>query len=1681
MEAPKKSSSVLKSAVEELSKGRHEEAVTLCKQLLKQPGGQNNYDALVVLGKALFASGQYDHAETSYRRAAALSPNSLRAWQGLVELSETSEKLDKMVEACESIIEIAKSTDDNSRLTDYLCRLGRAYAKSNDYEKASQTWSTLLGIVSVSETQRFEALCGLADAQAVIMGKSSPEPNINLSQKEQPACSLSEIDTSRPVPLLGSIAPEDNSFSVKDKHHFYGTVEALLKEIINISPQSHRYQDMFLKLLLDRMREAQSSGGQRYKKAQLQVMQHSMAMLSYFFSETALGLAFTMCVEDDTDQIFGAMGMEKSVAWEGRILWLGKRFAHIYPQHGRSLVAIAYAMHCRSGYSLERIKSICEQVLQLDLSCIIGWHVLAEIWSFQKSFSNVQQCVTKGQEAIFYFREAYGFSLKVAELRLQLVLANAHLSLGSYDESNAYFNIIVEVAEKLGDAEALKVKYAAIEGQIKIFLAKGCFEEAWSKLENLLAMDANNHWARAESGWLAFQRGNLDDALCLLAEAVNMNSGIAIYHHRLGFLYWKASENLDIYKEKAVEQFILAVKLNPSDGDAFRFLGHYYSQVTKEMNRAIRCYQKCVTLNPEDSEAGEVLCDILNSAERETLEASICHEASQSSPRAFWAWRRMGYIKVNQRKWSDAVGSLQHAIRGYPICADLWEALGLAYQRHGMLTAAVKAYARAIALEGNSRVFSLIESGNIFSSLRSYKKAVEHFRLAVESAPQNLAAQYGLASGLLGMSKECTALGAFGWAADLTKEASEIAFATSLLFGNITAVWKLLGDIEVAYAQSLPWEVEGGDFKKESEAFKDSVCSWKQQRLQAAISAKHAYECALHLNPLQANLYKDIAISVELIHRFDQKEMPDQNVWCLQEVMALGGLILEGDNAESWITMGCFSKQKAIQQHAFIRALQVDGSHALAWAQLGKLYLVEGQKELARQAFDGARCADPLLALSWAGMSVHEYNEGVKVVLEAFASCLYAVQLMPVAEFQLGLTKLAVSTGHLQSSKVLAAIEQAVQRAPHLPESHNLSGLVWESRQNFQRATVSYKRARYALEKFGRAPQSCYYDISLNLVRALCQAGQAKDAVNECEALEKAGMLDSEGLQIYAVALWQLGNNDLALSAVRKAVAISQEKIKTATVVLYCKLIYRILGQGFAMDEILKIPKEFLQDTNFSYIAIAIAILDTNVKISHFLYHSDYLLFQHKRAPVLHSLLAVGKQLSESDTKMLAGEVHLKKALHMYPQSNLIRSQLGFLLLSSRECNSSHIAAKCAFTGLDRVPNGKESTSTLAVLGAAAIACSDCGVSNPMFSFSTCRNRGAIGFQVILQLQRWFHLEPWNYTARYLLILNMYQKARGEKYPHHLCQVIKRLVSSHSNLVTNKGLDICHFQELQLLLCTSEIYLQSGDYSGALKYATTASHLQVSNSLLFFSHLQLARCHALQNNLISLNDEYMNCLQLKTDSEIGWVTLSALKARYSLQGENNCATIHHGVSMGEEGCLQNMWMALLELVHGQRCIWDGDLQSAEKAIAQACSMWPEEGSLHLIHGAICMQLARQGFSSQFLLIAAHSLLKAQDIGHFSLPVVSILLAQAEASIGRGKARWERNLRLEWLAWPAEIRPAELLFQMHLLAEQSRAMSERDKNWPETSKSSRLWLQHALHLNPSCLRYWETMKQALKLN
>ena len=45
--------------------------------------------------------------------------------------------------------------------------------------------------------------------------------------------------------------------------------------------------------------------------------------------------------------------------------------------------------------------------------------------------------------------------------------------------------------------------------------------------------------------------------------------------------------------------------------------------------------------------------------------------------------------------------------------------------------------------------------------------------------------------------------------------------------------------------------------------------------------------------------------------------------------MALGALLLKGDNYEFWVALGCLFDHNALKQHALIRGLQLDISLAV--------------------------------------------------------------------------------------------------------------------------------------------------------------------------------------------------------------------------------------------------------------------------------------------------------------------------------------------------------------------------------------------------------------------------------------------------------------------------------------------------------------------------------------------------------------------------------------------------------------------------------------------------------------------------------------------------------------------------------------------------------------------------------
>ncbi|KAJ4836894.1 hypothetical protein Tsubulata_037363 [Turnera subulata] len=840
-----------------------------------------------------------------------------------------------------------------------------------------------------------------------------------------------------------------------------------------------------------------------------------------------------------------------------------------------------------------------------------------------------------------------------------------------------------------------------------------------------------------------------EDEVRELEDAVEAHPQDPTLRFRLGELLWGRGDPHS--KEKAAENFVICAKLNPQNGAAFRYLGHYYYYESSssdddsnphKRDRAFKCYERAVKLDPNDSVSGEALCDMLDAGGKETLEVSICTEASLKSARAFWAFRRLGFLHVHRHNFSQAVPSLQHAIPGYPTSPHLWEALGLAYHRLGMFSAATKSYGRAIELDP-TRVFSLIQCGNIFLMLGSFRKGAEQFRQALEISPHNVSANYGLASALLGLSKECLNLGAFRWGASLLEDACKVADANTRLAGNVSCNWKLLGDIQVAYAKCLPWMEDDQRMKVVPEAFHSSILSWKQTCRTAVMSARKSYQRALHLTPWQANLYIDIAITADLISSMDENYGHDLNHWQLPEKMALGALLLEGVNYDFWTALGCLSGHNALKQHALIRGLQLDVSSAIAWAYLGKFYREKGEIKLSRQAFDCARSIDPSLALSWAGMSaIIESREST--LDEAFESCLRAVQILPLAEFQIGLAKLAFISGNLASSQVFGAIRQAVHRAPHYPESHNLNGLVCEARSDYQAAITSYQLARSAINiSSGDATNSHLQDITVNLARALSKAGYAADAVQECENLKKEGMLDVEGMQIYAFSLWKLGKNDLALSVVRSLAASVSKMERTsaaASVSFICRQLYYISGLDSAIASILKMPEELLRSSKVFFVVLAIHALDQANRLESAVSRSRGSILSSEHLIEMHYLIVFAKLVkygSEYCPGFQSGISHLRRVIHMFPNSNLLRNLLGHLLLSSGEWKNTHIASRCCILGAS-YGSGKEGLkSGVHILGAGAVACYATGNKNPKFSFPTCGYQCLDGPEAVQELQKY--------------------------------------------------------------------------------------------------------------------------------------------------------------------------------------------------------------------------------------------------------------------------------------------------------------------------------------------------------
>lgn len=159
---------------------------------------------------------------------------------------------------------------------------------------------------------------------------------------------------------------------------------------------------------------------------------------------------------------------------------------------------------------------------------------------------------------------------------------------------------------------------------------------------------------------------------------------------------------------KAIEQYSKAIILRSDDPVAFEGLATAY-YLAKDFERAIKCFERLTQLKPREAKA----------------------------------FVNLGALFNVQREFKKAAETLRKAVQRDSKSADAFYNLGIAERGNNQLVNAVSAYKECVRLKPDLTE-GHINLANCFVEQKNYKKATEHYELALKHRPEHKSATLGI-------------------------------------------------------------------------------------------------------------------------------------------------------------------------------------------------------------------------------------------------------------------------------------------------------------------------------------------------------------------------------------------------------------------------------------------------------------------------------------------------------------------------------------------------------------------------------------------------------------------------------------------------------------------------------------------------------------------------------------------------------------------------------------------------------------------------------------------------------------------------------------------------------------------------------------------------------------------------
>lgn len=1007
------SKSALKSIKALLDQQQYQKAADEAQQLVKQDS--NNHTALLFLAVAQENLEEFENAEKALTSASKLKPLDAQAYKGLIKLYEKQghSQLDQYHNVVQILAQIYADHDDRDQcqsVVDKYELFAKKYGSQAQYRHALEL---LLPSSSLYTTLEGRVLQPALVYQRLLESASEEEKEwIN----SQIGVRRGRIGTTLDQITRDVKREAITKFNIEGR--YTSLIDWIQDDSLRHDLEQQRFQRAFDNLLL------LPSGQKSVQRDAVLNMANGMVIIKQEYApawRVALEWVDAENLQDWDPSIFRQyVGYFPDDGLSKVLRGFLDGGASPFPREEISAVT-------SEDGSAEIQLSEADQLILMNeglddcADSLLAHRIMAQTYMHLEEYESSVTAARRSQSLHVEAEKSYEVSLENSIDGVNLVLANALIHYQAprhHAEAKSLFQTILSRKPKLT---------AALLGVGLIFEEDEDWSQAVKFMSQAADRDLENTKIRLELAWCQAQAHDLKDGLAqfesILQEIeaekpidLNMKSEVL---YRIAYCKWHLNSSPASRKDKsaAYKYLIDCVKANPNYAPAYTLLGAYFHDYGKSKPRARVAFQKAFELSTSELIAAERLAkmfasnkewDLVELVAKRVVNSGKAKPAPGSKKKALsWPYAALGVVEVNRQQYSLSIVSLQAALRISPNDYHSWVGLGESYHNSGRHVAALRAFMKAESIEhglsDDQTWFAKYMLANVQKELGSFDEAIAAYQSVLTIKPD----EYGILIAMLQTFAESAwakiAQGMYGESRRLAKQAIVVAGRVIQQKANVFNMWKAVGDACSALGhtnygsdEKFPEDLSNllrdqvtddldplSELDKTSFEFLTEKGPGKLPSVsdKCLIAALFAYKRAVHtsshdlhaqavawynLGWAEHRTYLSGGSSLKMTGQKPQRFLRAA-MKCFKRAIEL-----EASNSEFWNALGVvtMTANPRVAQHSFVRSLNLNEHSARAWTNLGALYLINNDNDLAYDAFIRAQSTDPEYPEAWVGQGL---------------------------------------------------------------------------------------------------------------------------------------------------------------------------------------------------------------------------------------------------------------------------------------------------------------------------------------------------------------------------------------------------------------------------------------------------------------------------------------------------------------------------------------------------------------------------------------------------------------------------------------------------------------------------------------------------------------------------------------